>query len=72
MNSRNPLSSDDIDIATLNLSGEQIIVGYTNTKEDRDVFLQVSHLEPIYFSTVEAEMLIASLAAAIERCRGKE
>lgn len=62
----NTLASDDIDVATLNLSGERVVVGYSGSVEP-SVVLQLDHDEPIYFTPTEAHLLIAGLNTAIER-----
>lgn len=68
MNLQTKLDSDDIDVASLNLSGEKVIVGYSGTDSDPAILLAVSHNDPIYFTPIEAQLLIASIKSAIERC----
>ena len=62
------LPEEDIDIASLNLSGERVIVGYSCGNEDPSVVIQHDKAEPIYMSPIEARLLIAALGSAIERC----
>lgn len=68
MKTQTPLPEDFIDVATLNLSGERLIVGYRYNVDDCTVVLQQDLHQPIDFTPIQAHLLIAALKSAIERC----
>lgn len=55
------------EVATLTMSGTEVIVGNMVAKDDESLFIFVDELpEPIYFSIPEAEMLIKAIKVAVD------